>query len=69
MNSVVSSVLMYPGSLLRSGIKSTTKVFKRILGRGKDNSQSISGVASVNTVASTKISDDGRCKPVAIQEC
>lgn len=69
MNSTVSSLIMYPGSLLRSGFKSATNTCKKIIGRVKHNPKSTNGLASASTAANTKISADGRDKPVAIQEC
>lgn len=69
MNSLVSSIAMYPGSLLRSGFKSATKTFKRIGGHIKPRSKAGRDEVSSDTVVNTKISADGRSKPVAIQEC
>lgn len=69
MNSFVSSIAMYPGSLLRSGLKSTAKVVKKISGRIEPNSKAARDGGSLGTAVITKNSADGRAKPVAIQEC
>jgi hypothetical protein len=69
MNSLVSSFALYPGSLLRSGLKSTTKFVKKIGGHIKPNSKVDRDGGSSGTVVNTKILADGRPKPVAIQEC
>lgn len=69
MNSLVSSIAMYPGSLLRSGLKSATKTLKRVGGHIKLGSKASRDEVSSGAVVNTKISADGRAKPVAIQEC
>jgi hypothetical protein len=69
MNSIVSSLVMYPGSLLRSGVKSTTKVCKKLVGKVKTKSGTTDNSVQTGTVVNTKVSMDGRDKPVAIQEC
>lgn len=69
MNSIVSSVFMYPGSLFRSGIKSATKTGRKLVDRFKLRSSKGSNITLANTVTSTKASYEGHGKPVAIQEC
>lgn len=69
MNSLVSSLVMYPGSLLRSGLKSTTKFVKKIGGHIKPSPKVDRDGSASSTVVNAKILADGRAKPVAIQEC